>query len=85
MAIQQQIAFQWNESRVGTVEDVIIDAALPDQDGVWIGRTRGEAPDIDGIVYVSGVDPSQGVGVGSMVKCEVVASDGYDLIAAPLI
>lgn len=84
MAIQQQIAFEWNESRIGTVEDVIIDSALPDQDGVWIGRTRGEAPDIDGIVYVSGVDPDLGIDVGSMVKCEVVASDGYDLIAAPL-
>ena len=85
MAIQQQIAFEWNESRIGTVEDVIIDSPLPEQDGVWIGRTRGEAPDIDGIVYVSGADPEQGIGVGSMVKCEVVAADGYDLIAAPLV
>ena len=84
MAIQQQIAFEWNESRVGTSEDVIIDSPLPEQEGVWIGRTRGEAPDIDGIVYVSGVDPSLNVEVGSMVKCEVVAADGYDLIAAPL-
>lgn len=84
MAIQQQIAFEWNESRIGSVEDVIIDSPLPDQDGVWIGRTRGEAPDIDGIVYVSGVNPEQGIGVGSMVRCEVVAADGYDLIAAPL-
>lgn len=84
MAIQQQIAFEWNESRIGSVEDVIIDSPLPGQDGVWIGRTRGEAPDIDGIVYVSGVNPEQGIGVGSMVRCEVVAADGYDLIAAPL-
>ena len=84
MAIQQRIAFDWNESRIGTVEDVIIDAPLPEQDGVWIGRTRGEAPDIDGIVYVSAVDPAQGIGVGSIVRCEVVAADGYDLIAAPL-
>ncbi len=84
MAIQQQIAFDWNESRIGSVEDVIIDSPLPDQDGVWIGRTRGEAPDIDGIVYVSGGDSELGIGVGSMVRCEVVAADGYDLIAAPL-
>jgi len=84
MAIQQQIAFEWNESRVGTCEDVIIDSSLPDQEGVWIGRTRGEAPDIDGIVYVSGVDPTHDVEIGSMVKCEVVAAEGYDLIAAPL-
>ena len=48
MATQQSIAFDWNEGRVGTTEDVIIDAALPEQEGVWIGRTKAEAPDIDG-------------------------------------
>ncbi len=84
MAIQQQIAFDWNESRVGSTEDVIIDSPLPDQDGVWIGRSRGEAPDIDGIIYVSGFDPDRTVEVGNMVKCEIVATDGYDLVAAPL-
>jgi ribosomal protein S12 methylthiotransferase len=84
MAVQQQVAFQWNQSRVGGSEDVIIDAPLPDQPGVWIGRTRGEAPDIDGVVYVSGVDPESPLHVGDMVKCELVAADGYDLVAAPL-
>ena len=84
MALQQGIAFEWAESRVGTTEDVIIDAALPDQDGVWIGRSRAEAPDIDGVIYVSGIDPDNDVGVGSMVRCEIVAADGYDLVAAPL-
>ncbi len=84
MSIQQGIAFRWNESRVGTVEDVIIDSALPDQKGVWIGRTRAEAPDIDGIVYVSGADAQNPIGVGDMVRCEIVAADGYDLVAAPL-
>lgn len=84
MAIQQQVAFEWGESRVGSVEDVIIDSPLADQDGVWIGRTYAEAPDIDGIVYVSGVDPENPIGVGSLVPCEIVATDGYDLIAAPL-
>ncbi|MGI9471923.1 MAG: 30S ribosomal protein S12 methylthiotransferase RimO [Rubripirellula sp.] len=84
MSIQQQIAFQWNESRIGTTENVIIDSPLPEQEGVWIGRTRGEAPDVDGITYVSGIDADSEIGVGSLVDCEIVATDGYDLIAAPL-
>ena len=84
MALQQQIAFEWAESRVGSAEDVLIDAALPDQEGVWIGRSRAEAPDIDGVIYVSGIEPDSDVGVGSMVRCEIVAADGYDLVAAPL-
>ncbi|QDT05854.1 Ribosomal protein S12 methylthiotransferase RimO [Rubripirellula lacrimiformis] len=84
MEVQQKVAFKWIESRIGTTETVIIDSPLPDQPGVWIGRTRGEAPDIDGIVYVSGIDPDDPLEVGDMIDCEIVASDGYDLVAAPL-
>jgi ribosomal protein S12 methylthiotransferase len=82
MEVQQEIAFEWTSSRVGSVERVLLDAPLPDQPGVWIGRSRWEAPDIDGIIYVSGFesDPE----VGTMVDCEIVAADGYDLVAAPL-
>ena len=83
MAVQQQIAFQWNQSRVGTVDDVIIDSKFEEQDGVWIGRTKSEAPEIDGVVYVSGVDPDSEPSVGDIVECEIVASQGYDLVAAP--
>jgi ribosomal protein S12 methylthiotransferase len=84
MAIQQQIAFEWSRERVNSVEQVLLDSPLLEQDGVWIGRTRGEAPDIDGIVYVSGFENPDKITVGSMIPCEIVASDGYDLIAAPL-
>jgi ribosomal protein S12 methylthiotransferase len=84
MAIQQKIAFEWTESRVGTQELVLLDAPLADQPGVWIGRTRGEAPDIDGVVYVSGFEDPEKVSAGSLIHCEMVAADGYDLVAAPL-
>ena len=84
MAIQQSIAFEWNESRVGGAEDVIIDVAVPDQPGLWIGRSRGEAPDIDGVIYVSGADEERPIEIGEIRRCEIVAADGYDLVAAPL-
>jgi ribosomal protein S12 methylthiotransferase len=84
MAIQQKIAFEWTQSRVGTQEPVLLDAPLADQPGVWIGRTRGEAPDIDGVVYVSGFEDPEKVSAGSLINCELVAADGYDLVAAPL-
>ncbi|TWU21067.1 Ribosomal protein S12 methylthiotransferase RimO [Novipirellula galeiformis] len=84
MAVQQKIAFEWVQSRIGTIDDVIIDAPLPEQEGVWIGRTRCEAPDIDGIVYVSPSDENESIQVGDIKKCEIVAADGYDLIAASL-
>ncbi|KAA5540680.1 30S ribosomal protein S12 methylthiotransferase RimO [Roseiconus nitratireducens] len=84
MSVQQSIAFDWNQSRVGQTEGVLIDSPLADQEGVWIGRTRSQAPEIDGVVYVSGVEEGGSVEVGDIVDCEIVASQGYDLIAAPV-
>ncbi|KLU07324.1 SSU ribosomal protein S12P methylthiotransferase [Rhodopirellula islandica] len=82
MELQQQIAFDWNDSRVGGIEEVLIDAEMPEQEGVFIGRTRSEAPDVDGLIYVSQVAPDSPVEVGQIRPCEIVASQGYDLVAA---
>jgi ribosomal protein S12 methylthiotransferase len=78
MQAQQRIAFERNESRVGSQVDVLLDAPVPDEPNAWIGRTASEAPDIDGVVYVSG----KGLEAGTFVKSEIVAAHGYDLIAA---
>ena len=80
MEVQQQIAFEWNEARTGRQVDVLIDAPVEDEPNVWIGRTTADAPDVDGVVYVSGEGPT----VGSIVPCEIVGTSGYDLIAAPV-
>ena len=62
----------------------MIDSELADQPGVWIGRSRAEAPDIDGIIFVSAVDSAAPIDIGQKVRCEIVAAQGYDLVAAPL-
>ncbi|RIK83027.1 MAG: 30S ribosomal protein S12 methylthiotransferase RimO [Planctomycetota bacterium] len=79
MAIQQQVAFQWNAGQVGRQMDVLIDAAVPGERDVWIGRSYADAPDVDGVVYVTG----RGLSAGRIALCEIVASRGYDLIGAP--
>jgi len=83
MAMQQKIAFQWTQSRVGSAVDVLLDNELDDQPGVWIGRTAAEAPDIDGLVYVTS-QPGDELQAGKFVRCEIAAADGYDLIAVPV-
>lgn len=80
MAVQQPLAFRRQEAEVGRQRDVLLDAPVPGQKGVWMGRTFADAPDIDGVVYVTG----EGLRAGQMVRCEIVAARGYDLIAAPL-
>lgn len=78
MAAQQEIAFRWNDNQIGRQFDVLIDAPVPDQPNAWIGRSYANAPDVDGVVYVSGL----GLSPGKLVSCEVVARSEYDLVAA---
>jgi ribosomal protein S12 methylthiotransferase len=78
MAEQQQIAFEWGRRQVGRTHDVLIDAPVEQEEDVWIGRTFADAPAVDGLVYVSGGNHSP----GQIVPCEIVTSQGYDLIAA---
>jgi ribosomal protein S12 methylthiotransferase len=76
MAEQQAIAFAWNDSRIGRRLDVLIDIPVPGEPDAWIGRSYADAPDVDCVVYVTGV----GLSPGALVPCEVVARRDYDLI-----
>jgi ribosomal protein S12 methylthiotransferase len=78
MAVQQEVAFAWNDAQTGRRLDVLIDAAVPKEKNAWIGRSYADAPDVDGVVYVTG----DGIKLGAIVPCEVVGSSGYDLVAA---
>ena len=80
LAVQQEIAFDWNRAQVGRRLDVILDTELADQPGVFVGRSYADAPEVDGAVYVSG----ERLAVGQIVPCEIVAARGYDLVAAAL-
>ncbi|MBW3600678.1 MAG: 30S ribosomal protein S12 methylthiotransferase RimO [Planctomycetes bacterium] len=79
MAVQQTAAFAWNERQIGRKLDVLIDRPLEGEPNVFIGRTYADAPDVDGVVYVTG----EGFQAGDIVRCEVVAFQDYDLVAAP--
>jgi ribosomal protein S12 methylthiotransferase len=78
MAVQQEVAFRWNESQIGRRVDVLIDRAVPDEKNAWLGRSYADAPDVDGVVYVTG----KRLKTGQIVPCEVVATAEYDLVAA---
>jgi len=75
MADQQEIAFECADSMVGYELDCVIDGEV--EEGVWVGRTFADAPEIDGSVYVEGED----LEVGRMVPVEITARQDYDLVA----
>ncbi len=80
MRAQQEVAFAWGRSQVGRRREVLLDAPLEGERGVWLGRSYSEAPDVDGVIYVTGCR----LAAGMLVPCEIVASQGYDLVAAPV-
>jgi ribosomal protein S12 methylthiotransferase len=77
LAAQQPIAFAWGQAQVGRQWDVLIDRDIPGQAAAFVGRTYADAPEIDGVVYVTG----ENLAPGQIVPCEIVAAKEYDLIA----
>ena len=63
--------------RVGLELEVIIDAVNKKQ---IIGRTKYDAPDIDGVVYIKNTG-QYNVQVGDIINAIIVDSDEYDLFA----
>jgi len=74
MELQQKIAFEHAASLVGYELDVMIDDQA--EEGVYIGRSFADAPEIDSNVFVSG----ENLEIGSLVPVEIVRQEDYDLI-----
>jgi ribosomal protein S12 methylthiotransferase len=79
MACQQPIAFEHAESLIGYELDVLIDEQA--EDGTLIGRTFGDAPEIDGSVQVQMANSTaEASPVGEFLPVEITGREGYDLI-----
>lgn len=78
MEVQQQAAFEFRESLVGRTLDVLLDVPVEGERDVWIGRTYADAPDVDGVTFVTG----KKLQAGKIVPTEIVAAQGYDLVGA---
>ena len=74
MALQQQFAFDFGDSLLGYELDVLIDA--PVEDGIWVGRTFADAPEIDGSVFVAG----ENIAPGAKVPVVLTDREGYDWV-----
>jgi ribosomal protein S12 methylthiotransferase len=79
MEVQQEIMFEYNQAQIGRTIDVIIDQPVADQPSAWIGRSEGDAPDVDSLVFVTETEHS--LTPGQIVPCEVVTFSDYDLVA----
>jgi ribosomal protein S12 methylthiotransferase len=73
MARQQKISARRLKRKIGSRQQVMIDEVGPT---VAKGRSKADAPEIDGAVYVTGRRPLK---VGEIVTARIERSDAYDL------
>ena len=79
MAKAEQISIQRLSKKVGKRIQVLIDRV--DESG-GIGRSIGDAPEIDGLVRVLPASkPSKRYRTGDIIRASVISSQGHDLIA----
>jgi len=76
MQVQEAISAKKLEQKIGRIEMVLVDQIDGD---VAIGRTSADAPEIDGVVYLSDAD---GLVPGDLVEAKIFKSDGHDLWAS---
>ena len=85
MELQAGISLAYNESRIGTVEEVIVDSV---SDGVITARSRMESPEVDGEILIGvetlpeKTDPQ--TLIGNFMKVKITGANEYDLLAEPV-
>ena len=76
MKLQKRISSGLNKRVVGQTVKVLIDEKVKGEKDEFMGRTEGDAPEVDGTVYVSG----KGLKVGQFYDVSITGSTEYDLI-----
>lgn len=83
MRLQQAIAQRWGEGQVGRTVEVLVEGL--GEEGLVVGRTRWDAPEVDGLVLaqagpaLTGPALTGGVRVGQIVPVRITAASAYDL------
>ena len=80
MRLQQEISAGLNKNFLGKIVKVLIDEKVDGQKDVFTGRTKADAPEVDGCVYVSG----KNIKVGEFYKARITDTLEYDLVGEKL-
>jgi len=73
--LQDSVVWERHRALIGTEHDVLVDGRSEDPAFTWEGRTAGQAPEIDGVVYLRGpFEP------GRFARVRVVEVEGYELV-----
>ena len=73
---QDRRAFEQAAALAGMVTDVLVDGPSEDPAFAWEGRTAGQAPEIDGVVYLR----DRTLTPGRFARIRIVEVEGYELV-----
>lgn len=76
MKIQAAISEEELNRYLDTMQPVLVDEPCSDWEGLYTGRTWFQAPEVDGVTYVSG----PGVEPGKLVQARIDETKTYDLV-----
>ena len=77
MALQEEVAFESNRSKVGQEFDVIVDR---EEDDYYVGRTEYDSPEVDPEVLIS---KTRSLTVGDFCRVKIVEAMPFELMAEP--
>jgi len=75
MRRQRRIAAEFAQSMIGKTVGVVVENKSKERRRLWEGRTCGDAPDVDGIIYLRG----KGLEPGMFATAKITGSRDYDL------
>jgi ribosomal protein S12 methylthiotransferase len=76
MSVQRGISKQKNRDLVGSELEILVEGPSAESELVMVGRHAGQAPDIDGCVYLSG----EPVLPGTICRARITQATDYDLL-----
>ena len=76
MRTQARVSFKHNRTLVDSEEEVLVEGYSEETDLLLKGRSSRQAPDVDGLVYITAGNAN----VGDIVRLKITDSSDYDLI-----
>jgi len=74
MNLQEEISFERNQSRIGTIEKVLIDRK---EGGFFVGRTQYDSPEVDNEVVIDATENY--LRLGDFVNVKITGNTAFDL------
>ena len=79
MKVQKRISNSLMKNKVGSTIEVLVEDIHAQDRRYFIGRTKQDVPDIDGVIYIKNDNNNEKAIINTIIDCEVIDYLEYDL------